>query len=82
LIRRDLVARQQQRGGELDPCGRWDPKYLRQNCRLLSPKDDAQRMLKGQALSMAIGFGQMRWLLFEQTESSISMPFLVCWSSG
>src|SRR5262245_7413348 len=32
----------------------------------LSPTTDAQRTMQGQALSIAIGIGQMRWLLFEQ----------------
>jgi hypothetical protein len=43
----------------------------------LSPHDDAQRMLQSQAESMAINLGQARWLLFEQSGSSVSMPLLV-----
>jgi hypothetical protein len=43
----------------------------------LVPKTDAQRALQSQAESMAISLGQTRWLLFEQSGSSISLPFLV-----
>ena len=43
----------------------------------LAPQTDAQRSLKAQALAQATDLGQMRWLLFEQTGSSISTPLLV-----
>jgi hypothetical protein len=43
----------------------------------LSPRSDAQRSLQAQALNMAIDLGRMRWLLFEQGNRSIPMPFLV-----
>jgi Protein of unknown function (DUF4239) len=42
----------------------------------LSPKDDAQRSLQAQALNMAIDLGKMRWLMFAQGGSSVSMPLL------
>lgn len=48
----------------------------------LAPQTDAQRSLKAQALKNVIDIGQTRWLLFEQTGSSIPLPFLVvlvCW---
>lgn len=43
----------------------------------LSPQTDTARSLKSQALSTTMEIGQMRWLLFEQSGSSISMPLLV-----
>jgi hypothetical protein len=43
----------------------------------LSPRDDAQRTFKSQAAQVAGDLGQTRWLLFEQSESSISVPLLV-----
>jgi hypothetical protein len=43
----------------------------------LSPKDDTQRWLKGQALSSAISIGQTRWLMYEQERTTVSMPLLV-----
>jgi Protein of unknown function (DUF4239) len=42
----------------------------------LSPKNDAQRSLQAQALNMAIDLGKMRWLMFEQGGSFVSMPLL------
>ena len=36
-----------------------------------------QRSLKSQAAQIATDLGQMRWLLFEQTETSISLPMLI-----
>ena len=43
----------------------------------LSPKNDAQRSLQGQALNMAIDLGKTRWLMYEQAITSVSMPLLV-----
>jgi hypothetical protein len=43
----------------------------------LTPKDDVQRAMKAQALSGAYELGQIRWLLYEQSTTSISVPLLV-----
>lgn len=43
----------------------------------LAPHSDAQRDLLAQAKSLAISLGQTRWLLFAQSGTSISTPFLV-----
>jgi hypothetical protein len=43
----------------------------------LSPKNDSQRWLQAQVLTMAFNLGQTRWLLFEQSGSSIPTAFLV-----
>jgi len=43
----------------------------------LSPKDDAQRMLKAQASDLATSVGQIRLLMFEQRGSSVSTALLV-----
>ena len=43
----------------------------------LKPADEAQQSLKSQALGLSSEIGQMRWLMFEQSGSSISAPFLV-----
>lgn len=42
----------------------------------LSPKDETQRSMKAQALSIAWVVGQTRWLQFAQQAVSISMPLL------
>lgn len=43
----------------------------------LSPSNDLQRAAKAQALQNATDIGQMRWLLYEQSGSSISKPLLL-----
>ena len=43
----------------------------------LSPKDDVQRSLRGQALSMGYGLGETRWLFYEQSSPSVPTPMLV-----
>jgi Protein of unknown function (DUF4239) len=43
----------------------------------LSPKDDVQRSLRSQALSMGYGLGETRWLFYEQTSPSVPTPMLV-----
>jgi hypothetical protein len=66
---------------QLDPSGS-SADMLYDAIQALSPRNDSQRALKTQALSGAMELGQMRWLLFEQSGSSISVPLLavvVCW---
>lgn len=43
----------------------------------LSPRNDTQRSLQSQALSVAMGLGQTRWLMYAQGVSSVSTPLLV-----
>jgi hypothetical protein len=43
----------------------------------LSPKDDAQRSLQSQALSIAMDLRKTRWLMYEQETRSVSPPLLV-----
>src|SRR5882724_172480 len=48
----------------------------------LSPRNDAQRSLQTQALTISVSLGQTRWLLVGQSARSIPRPFLVmliCW---
>src|SRR5213595_2245499 len=61
---------------QLDPSGSSGEAFFNavQN---LSPQNDMQRSLKSQAVQIATDLGQMRWLLFEQTETSISLPMLI-----
>jgi hypothetical protein len=50
---------------------------LPQAIQQLAPQTDAQRMFKSQAAQLANELAQMRWLLFEQSQSSISTPLLI-----
>lgn len=43
----------------------------------LSPKDDAQRSLQVEALNLVKSVGQTRWLMYEQSSSSVPFPLLV-----
>jgi hypothetical protein len=43
----------------------------------LSPKDDAQRATQAQALSIASGLLQTRWLMYEQSASPIPLTVLI-----
>jgi len=43
----------------------------------LRPQSDLQRSLQARALSLTLTIGQTRWLMFEQADRSIPMPFLV-----
>jgi hypothetical protein len=61
---------------QLDPSGS-SGEALFNSIEKLSPQTDVQRSLKSQAAQIATDLGQMRWLLFEQTESSISLPMLI-----
>jgi hypothetical protein len=43
----------------------------------LSPKTDAQRSLKGEAIGLAINIGQIRWLMYAESGAAVSMPLLI-----
>ena len=43
----------------------------------LSPKDDLQRSLQAQALSVTMNLGQTRWLMAEQEVNSASKPLVM-----
>jgi hypothetical protein len=62
--------------------GRLDPnpsigQALYHSVQKLAPRDDEHRALKAQAVQIVTDLGQMRWLLFEESGSSISTPLLV-----
>ena len=61
---------------QLDPSATSGEAFFN-SIQQLSPQNDAQRSLKSQAVQVTTDVGQMRWLLFEQTESSISPPMLI-----
>jgi hypothetical protein len=43
----------------------------------LLPKDDAQRSMQAQALTIVFALGQTRWLITEQRVNSVSAPLLI-----
>jgi hypothetical protein len=60
---------------ELDPRAS-RTEVLLAEIQKLAPKNDLQTLFKTQAMSTAMDLGQMRWLEFEQAESTISKPLL------
>ncbi len=52
-------------------------ELLYDKIQALSPKDDAQRSIQAQALSIVLSLAQTRWLVAEQRANSISLPLLV-----
>lgn len=63
-------------GAQLDPSVSSGEAFFN-SIQKLSPQNDVQRSLKSQAAQIATDLGQMRWLLFEQTETSISVTMLI-----
>src|SRR5260221_12149801 len=51
-------------------------EILYDKIQALSPQNDVQGALKAQASSMAIDLGKLRWLMFEQENTSVSLPLL------
>ena len=54
-----------------------DGETFYEKVQALAPQNDAQRSLQAQALGLGMDLGQTRWLMFQQGDSSISMPLLV-----
>jgi hypothetical protein len=54
-----------------------DAEVLFEKIQGLSPKDETQRTMQAQAVSVVIGLGQMRWLMYEQRATSVSLPLLM-----
>ena len=61
-----------------------DMEEIQTDLRSLSPKSDLQRSFQAQALQISDDLAQLRWLLFEQLQSSLPPMFLgilVFWSA-
>ena len=63
---RILLAHESESLGSPDGAPTHKREIIFDKIQALSPKDDTQRSLKGQATSLAIQLGQTRWLMFEQ----------------
>ncbi len=61
---------------KLEPNRTWS-EALPRNVYALNPKDDVQRVLRTQAAKVVDDLVQMRWLLYEQTETSVSTAMLL-----
>ena len=63
-------------GSALEPPG-LQGETLYDQVEDLSPKDDTQRSIKAEALSLVLALGHTRWLIYEQRLGSVSVPLLV-----
>jgi hypothetical protein len=73
----DLIWRLNlQKSSQTDPTAAGG-EIIYDKIQALSPQNDAQRALKAQASSMAVDLGKLRWLMFEQGNTSISLPVLM-----
>jgi hypothetical protein len=63
-------------GSHLDPTA-VSSEALSEKTLGLSPKDDKQRFLQSQAVSLEISLGQTRWLMFEQASTQVPKPLVV-----
>jgi hypothetical protein len=74
------IDRLWQRGGppgsHLDPAA-VSSENLSEQTLGLSPKDDRQRFIKSQAMTLEISMGQTRWLMFEQASTQVPKPLVV-----
>jgi hypothetical protein len=52
-------------------------EILYEKIQALSPKNDTQRSLQGQAVSIVVDIGKIRWLMYAQQATSVSLPLLV-----
>jgi hypothetical protein len=53
------------------------PEALISEIQALSPKDDRQRSIQAQAVTMVMSLAHTRWLMYEQGANSVSKPMLV-----
>src|SRR5260221_9238191 len=52
-------------------------EVLYERIEMLSPQTERQRSLQAQAMKVALGLGQLRFVLFENSGSKIPLPFLI-----
>ena len=64
------------RSAQLEPAAAGEER-LYDKIQALSPRNEAQRSLRAEALRISIDLARTRWLLFEEGGGSIPVPFLV-----
>jgi hypothetical protein len=64
-------------GAHLPPTALMGPEGVVDQVESLVPKNDEQRSLKSEAVGLTIDLAQTRWLMYEQSDSAVSMPLLV-----
>jgi hypothetical protein len=78
---RDVVVRFHNQMWSKDAASRLAPpsggEILYEKLQGLSPKNDTQRSLQSQALSLVVDMGKARLLMYEQATGAVSLPLLV-----
>lgn len=74
-ITRRMWPAENDEGSELDPSGLQTEKFFAE-LQSLKTENDLQVALKDQATAAALALGEMRWLEYEQAETSASQPML------
>lgn len=72
----DGMQSKQQSSNYLTSTSGTGAEILYESIRALSPGNDAQRSAQSQALTIVMALAQTRWLMFEQSANSISVPLL------
>jgi hypothetical protein len=63
-------------GSHLDPAA-VSSEALSEKTLALSPKDERQRSIQTQAVTLEISLAQTRWLMFEQSSTQVPKPLMV-----
>jgi hypothetical protein len=71
-----IRSKQRPTATKLEPPSRGNERLL-DLIQGLTPKDDTQRALKSQALSIAFTVGETRWLQYAQLNNSVPTPILI-----
>ncbi|HEY1468186.1 MAG TPA: hypothetical protein VGF61_04035, partial [Candidatus Acidoferrum sp.] len=71
-----LWQREGPQGSHMDPVA-VSSETLSEKTVGLSPKDDRQRLIQSQAVSLEIAMGQTRWLMYEQASTQVPKPLVV-----
>jgi len=58
------------------PASERSAETLLDKVQALVPQNEKQRLLQGQAVNLVIGIGRIRWLMYEQSNASVSQTLL------
>lgn len=71
-----IWPRERSTASQIDPSTVGAERIL-DDLEALAPRSEAQRSLKTMALGLAVNLGEVRWLMYEQGDSALSLPLLI-----
>jgi len=78
---RDIVVRFHDQMWSKDAASRLSPpsggEILYEKIQKLTPKNDTQRSIQSQALSLVVDMGKTRFLMYQQATGGVSLPLLI-----